>query len=118
MSKKLKLEKYTSNREQFVSVLRQIPIRHLDCVRESVKKAVSEVENFTSQRLEMRVVFRGPRYVSPLYTLKDHANAFDIYVNTRNLPRRLSKKQRQEIAEQNRQEVLDTLRYSSESLSC
>lgn len=118
MSKKLKLEKYTSNRDQFVSVLREIPIRHLDCVRETVKRAASEVESATGSTLQVRCVFRGPRYWNPLSTHKCDARAFDVYVNTRNFPRRLTARQRQELAEQNRQEVIDTLRYSSDSLGC
>lgn len=116
---KLKLEKYTSDREQFVSIFRGIPIKHLETVRSTVKQAASRVEELVNSgtKLEVRVRFRGPRYSNPLHTLKWDAEAFDVYVNTQNLPRRLSAKQRREIAEQNRAEVVDMIRYSSENLS-
>lgn len=111
MSKKMKIEKYASNPEQFVSVLRMVPIQHLECVREKVKEVVSRIEMSSSSKLDVRVRFRGPRYDHPMHTHKWAADAFDVYVNTKNLPRRLSNKQRLAIAHENRQNVIYNLRY-------
>lgn len=117
--KKLKIEKYVSNPDRFVSVLKNVPIEHLECVREEVKRAAARVEAIATGKLEVRVRFRQStmknRYGD---NYKDGADAFDVYVDTNNIPSKYSMKRRQQIIEENRQDIIDTLRYESSTLSC
>jgi len=117
MSRKLKLENYTSDQDRLVSVLRLVPMNHLETVRAQVKQIVSLVAENNNASLDVRIRFRGPRYYSPMHTHKEYAEAFDVYVDTKNLPRKLSRKMRQEICSENRQSVIRTIRHGLENIN-
>lgn len=103
------IKQYVHN-SKFVSVLKQVPIHRLDEVRTLAKNAAEMVEYLTSDKLTVRVRFRGPRYVNPLHTVKFDAEAFDVYVDTK-LPARFSEKRKMEIANRNRKAVLENMLY-------
>lgn len=110
MPPKFKIQKYATPRGELVSVLRMVPIEHLEDVREQVKEAAEKVGRFNSADLEVRIRFRQSVNKS-IYrdNYKAGADAFDVYVDTKNISSRVTKSKRRQIEESNREDVIDAL---------